>query len=215
MKMNKDPSQHQYRIHVTLVILSLVVLLWSAVNPYKYLFWFFLTIPPLLLEGSLILTYRHFRFSTLVYIVVFLHVILLLVGAKYTYTNVPAAVYISDLFGASRVHFDRLGHFMQGITPAMMGKELLVRRGYITKTFMSYYIVMSIALAFSAFYELLEFMVTVVTKLSPSIILAPQGDVWDTHWDMIWAIIGAAFALTVLAKTHDKQIESLPKRKHK
>ena len=119
---------------------------------------------------------------------------------------------LTEIFDLSRNHFDRLGHFFQGLTPALMAKEMLLRLGYLKRNKMFYFIIICISLAISAFYELLEFSFAKITNLPASFVLATQGDPWDTQWDMVMALCGAITALVVLGHLHNKYIKWMNKK---
>ncbi len=197
--------------HIMLLKLCFLVYIWSAINPNSYLVWFLNSIPTLMLVSIVLLTYKKFTFSTFVYFMIFIHVTILLTGAKYSYQLNPLFDKFTEIFNFSRNHFDRVGHFAQGLTPALMAKELLLRMGYIKRSKMFYFIVMCIALAVSASYELLEFSFAMLSGYPIDFVLAYQGDVWDTQWDMIMALCGAGTALVVLGPLHDKYIKKMDK----
>lgn len=205
----KEKDEHQK--HLILFGLSLLVYIWSGINPNSYLVWFLNSIPTIILFSIVLFTYKKFTFSTFVYFVIFVHITILLIGAKYSYQCNPLFDKLTEIFNFSRNHFDRVGHFAQGFTPAIMGKELLLRKGYIKRSKMFYFIIMCISLAISAFYELLEFSFAKITGYPVSFVLAFQGDQWDTQWDMILAICGALTALIIFGRLHDKYIQKTDK----
>ncbi|MEA3422400.1 MAG: DUF2238 domain-containing protein [Bacillota bacterium] len=197
--------------HIMLLIMSFLIYIWSAINPNSYLVWFLNTIPTLMLVSIVILTYKKFTFSTFVYFIIFIHVTILLIGAKYSYQLNPFFDKLTEIFDFSRNHYDRVGHFAQGLTPALMAKELLLRMGYMKRSKMFYFIIMCIALAISASYELFEFLFAKISNYPIEFVLAYQGDVWDTQWDMIMALSGALTGLIILGPLHDKYIKRMDK----
>lgn len=197
------------RSHKLMLLIFFIVLIWSAIEPYSFLTWLLEALPAIIMVLVLALTYRRFKFSTFVYLVVLTHTIILLMGSKYTYERNPFFDYLMQNFDLNRNYFDRVGHFAQGFTPAVMAKELLLRKGYLKRSKMFYYIVISMVLAISAAYELVEFAASRISGVPGYIVLSYQGDEWDTQWDMIMALLGASIALTVFGKTHDKNINSL------
>lgn len=197
--------------HIMLLIMSFLVYILSAINPNSYLVWFLNTIPTLMLVSIVILTYKKFTFSTFVYFIIFIHVTILLIGAKYSYQLNPFFDKLTEIFDFSRNHYDRVGHFAQGLTPALMAKELLLRMGYMKRSKMFYFIIMCIALAISASYELFEFLFAKISNYPIEFVLAYQGDVWDTQWDMIMALSGALTGLIILGPLHDKYIKRMDK----
>ena len=210
MKSNINPKRN----HIILLLLSLLIYTWSAINPYDRQSWFLLSLPGVLLITGLILTYRRFTFSTFVYVVVFLHLIILFVGAKYTYTENPLFNTLIDLFNFERNDFDRVGHFAQGFTPALMAREVLSRKENMKHNLMFLYFILSASMGVSAMYELCEYSVSFVTNIPGDVILGLQGDVFDTHKDILMALIGALTAMIFFGKYQDKRpINKIPHNK--
>lgn len=197
------------RSHKFMLLIFFMVLIWSAIKPYSFLTWILEALPAIIMVLVLALTYKRFKFSTFVYLVVLIHTIILLIGSKYTYERNPFFDYLMQRLDLNRNYFDRVGHFAQGFTPAVMAKELLLRKGYLKRSKMFYYIVISIVLAVSAAYELIEFAASRISGVPGYMVLSYQGDEWDTQWDMVMALLGAVTALTVFGKTHDKSIDIL------
>lgn len=195
------------RIHSGLFILFLTALIASAINPLNQLFWFGQAVPAILIVSVLAGTYRKFSFTTFVYVVVFLHMLILLVGAHYTYSENPFFNFLKDEWGLRRNYFDRIGHFAQGFSPAFLTKEFLARGGYVKKGRMLSFIVIVMCLGYSAFYELLEFTMALVLGIPPEIVMGFQGDVWDSLWDMVMALIGALVAICIFGSVHDKRMD--------
>ena len=193
--------------HKLMLLVFLAVFIWSAIKPFSYITWLPLAVPTLIFGIPILLTYKKFKFSTFVYLVILIHAIIVLIGAKYTYTFNPLFDYLMRQFDLNRNYYDRLGHFAQGFTPALMAKEILLRKGYLKKSKMFYYIVFSIVLALSATFELAEFAVSKLSGMSQDFVLSLQGDKWDTQWDMIMALLGATAALTLFKKAHDKSMK--------
>ncbi|OLS03075.1 DUF2238 domain-containing protein [Tissierella creatinophila] len=197
------------RSHKFMLLIFFMVLIWSAIKPYSFLTWILEALPAIIMVLVLALTYKRFKFSTFVYLVVLIQTIILLIGSKYTYERNPFFDYLMQRLDLNRNYFDRVGHFAQGFTPAVMAKELLLRKGYLKRSKMFYYIVISIVLAVSAAYELLEFVASRISGVPGYMVLSYQGDEWDTQWDMVMALLGAVTALMVFGKTHDKSIDIL------
>ena len=158
--------------------------------------------------GLLAFTYTSFRLTSLLYVLILLHCIVLIVGGHYTYAEVPL---FDGLFGAQRNNYDKLGHFFQGFVPALIAREILIRKRVVNGKWWLSLFVISIALAFSAFYELIEWWVALLSGAGAEAFLGTQGYIWDTQSDMAMALIGAIFALILLSKYHDKQIENTVK----
>jgi len=186
------------------------VLLWSAIHPKEYFTWFLEVVPALAGFVLIALTYKKFPLTPLLYFLILMHMIILMVGGHYTYAEVPLFDTIRDLLGQSRNNFDKVGHFAQGFVPAILAREILIRKKVLCKRGMWLgYIVVSIVLAFSAFYELVEWWVALGTGEDATAFLGTQGYVWDTQSDMMYALIGAIVALLTLSHIHDRQIARL------
>ena len=183
-----------------------VALLWSGVGPHDRFTWFLEVAPVLIGVPVLIAIYRRFRFTSLAYTLIAIHAIILIVGGHYTYAEVPLGYWLQDWFGFSRNHYDRIGHLAQGFIPAIVVREILIRRSPLRRSRWLPFVVVSIALAFSALYELIEWWTAVATGEAADAFLGTQGDVWDTQWDMMLALIGAILALLMLSRLHDRQL---------
>lgn len=185
-------------------------LLWSGVNPKDTFTWFLEVVPALIGFVLIILTYKKFPLTPLLYTLILIHMIVLMVGGHYTYAEVPLFDTIKDLLHQTRNNYDKVGHFMQGFMPAILAREILIRKHIVTasKLWLNY-IILSIVLAFSAFYELIEWWVALATRDDAEAFLGTQGYVWDTQSDMMFALIGGSIALLFLSRFHDTQIKSL------
>ncbi len=153
-------------------------------------------------------TYGRFRFSRLAYGMMWMHAVVLLIGAHYTYAEVPLFNWIRDTFELARNHYDRIGHLAQGFFPAIVAREILLRRSPLRPGKWLFFLVVTVCLSISAFYEMLEWWVAVATGDSATAFLATQGDVWDTQWDMFLALCGAIAAQLLLARRHDRSLEA-------
>lgn len=196
-------------IHASLLIAVLAVVAWSAVRPHDYFTWFLEALPALIGITILAATYRRFRFTTLVYGLIAFHAIVLMVGGHYTYAEMPLFNWIRDHYGLQRNDYDRLGHFTQGFVPAIVAREVLLRTTALKRGKMLVYIILSICLAISALYELCEWRAAVAFGSAADAFLGSQVDVWDTQWDMAWALIGASVALLTLSRAHDRALSKL------
>lgn len=152
----------------------------------------------------LISTYRSFPLTSLLYRLLLIHALILMLGGHYTYARVPAGFWIQEIFNLGRNHYDRLGHFAQGFVPAILAREILLRRSPLVPGKWLFFIVVSICLAFSAFYKLIEWCTAMIEGEAAEAFLGTQGDVWDTQWDMFLALIGSIMAQLILSKSHDK-----------
>ena len=189
-----------------------LVLLWSAYHPHDRFTWFLEVAPVLIAFPILYVTRHRFPLTRLTYVLLALHAVILMVGGKYTYAEVPLGYWLQDALGFSRNHYDRIGHFAQGFVPAILAREILVRTSPLRGSRWLPFVVVSICLAFSAFYELVEFWTALATGGAAEAFLGTQGDVWDTQWDMMMALIGAVAALALLSKAHDRQLARLAAR---
>jgi putative membrane protein len=185
------------------------VLIWSAINPHDYPTWILETLPALIALLVMAMTRRTFPLTPLLYVLVLLHSILLMVGAHYTYAEVPLFDSISEMLGHSRNNFDKLGHFMQGFVPAIAAREILIRKEVVNGRSWLNVIVVAVCLAFSAFYELLEWLTAEIMGGGADAFLGTQGYVWDTQSDMAFALLGAIAALVLLGRMHDAQLARL------
>jgi putative membrane protein len=191
------------------LVLVLVVLAWSGIGPKDRFTWFLEVAPVLIALPALFLTYRHFPFTPLVYGLMALHGVILMVGGHYTYAEMPLFNWIRDMFELSRNHYDRVGHVAQGFIPAMVAREILLRRSPLRPGKWLFFLVTSVCLAISAFYEFIEWWVAVASGDEAVAFLATQGDVWDTQWDMFLALLGALSSQLLLGRRHDRQLARL------
>lgn len=194
---------------IILLVLFVIAYIISAIRPLDRLAWIGQMTPAVLLVLLLVVTYRKFRFSTCVYVMAFLHALLLLYGAHYTYSQNPLFNQWKEQFGWERNYFDRVGHFAQGFVPAFLAKEFLLRGSYVKKGKLLMLIVILSCLGFSAAYELSEFAVVKIMDVPADTVMGTQGDAFDSLWDMIWALIGASLAVFVFGPFHDSQIEQM------
>jgi len=186
----------------------IVSFVWSAINPKDHFTWFLEVAPALIGFMLLILTYKKFPLTPLLYTLILIHMIILMVGGHYTYAEVPLFDWIKEVLDQGRNNYDKVGHLAQGFTPAILARELLLRKQIVqgSKIWLNY-IILSIILAFSAFYELIEWWVALGTGEDAEAFLGTQGYVWDTQSDMMYALIGGILALILLSRLHDKQLK--------
>ena len=191
---------------LALVGIVVLVLAWSGVGPHDRFTWFLEVAPVLIGLPILIAIYRGFRFTSLAYTLIAIHAVILIVGGHYTYAEVPLGYWLEEWLGFSRNHYDRIGHLAQGFIPAIVVREILIRRSPLRRSRWLPFVVISICLAVSALYELIEWWTAVATGEAAEAFLGTQGDVWDTQWDMMLALIGAILALLMLSRLHDRQL---------
>ncbi|MBN1457402.1 MAG: DUF2238 domain-containing protein, partial [Sedimentisphaerales bacterium] len=175
------------RLNISLIIILAIVFVWSVTRPNDMFTWFLEMMPIPLGLIVLAATYRKFRLTPLAYVLIWIHAVILLVGAHYTYAQVPLFDWIRDAFDLSRNHYDRLGHFAQGFIPAVLAREVLLRTSPLRKGKWLFFIVVCVCLSISACYELIEWLVAVFTGTAAEAFLGTQGDQWDTQIDMALA----------------------------
>ena len=187
-----------------------VVLVWSGVAPRERATWWLESAPVLIGIPLLLATRRRFPLTPLAYWLIWGHAIILLIGGHYTYAEVPLFNWLRDGWGMARNHYDRVGHFAQGFVPAVLAREILLRKGVLRPGGWLFFLVACVCLAISALYELIEWWTALLTSPETgSAFLGTQGDVWDTQWDMFLALVGAVCALTFLSRVHARQLRRL------
>ncbi|WP_040279478.1 DUF2238 domain-containing protein [Psychroserpens damuponensis] len=193
----------------TLLILIIVLLIWSAIKPFEYFTWCLEVSPAVIGVLVLMFTFKKFRFTNVVYVLIFFHCVILIIGGHYTYAEVPLFDWIQETFNHSRNNYDKLGHFAQGFVPAMITREVLLRKNVVNSNSWLNFIVVCIAMAISVTYEFIEWAVSLSTGEGGDSFLGTQGYIWDTQSDILFATIGAILALIFFGKYHTLQIEKL------
>lgn len=186
-----------------------LVLIWSGINPKDYFTWFLEVFPALIGLGVMAATYKSFRFTPLTYFLILVHSIILMVGGHYTYAEVPLFDWIRDAFNMTRNNYDKIGHLAQGFIPAIIAREILLRKEIVSGKGWLAFIVVCICLAISAFYELIEWGAALLSGEAAEAFLGTQGYIWDTQSDMAIALLGSILALVLLSKAHDSQIQRI------
>ncbi len=194
---------------LALIAAALVV---SGIDPYDRATWVMEVFPVVIGVPVLIAFSPRFRFTPLVYRLVFIHALILIIGGHYTYARVPIGFWVQDLFDLGRNHYDRLGHLAQGFIPAILVREVLIRTSPLKPGKWLFFLVTSVCLAFSACYEFIEWWAALIGGEGAHEFLGTQGDVWDTQWDMFLAFIGAMLSQILLSRMHDGQLEDLSHR---
>jgi putative membrane protein len=184
-------------------------LLWSAINPKDYLTWLLETAPALIALIVLFMTRQKFRLTDLAYNLILIHSLILMVGAHYTYAEVPLFDWLQDALNLERNNYDKVGHLAQGFVPAIIAREILIRNHVLLNLKWLNFFIVCICLAISAVYELLEWCVALVSSEAAEAFLGTQGDHWDTQSDMAFALLGAILALALLSSIHDRHIAKL------
>jgi putative membrane protein len=191
---------------IVLLLLGAIALVVSGIGPADRTTWWLEIFPILIAVPVLLATRRRFPLTPLVYRLIFVHALILMLGGHYTYAKVPLGFWMQDVFGFARNHYDRIGHFAQGFVPAIVAREILLRRSPLTRGRWLFTIVTALCLAISACYEFVEWWAAVIGGSGADAFLGTQGDVWDTQWDMFLAFIGAMTAQLVLSRVHDRQL---------
>lgn len=198
-----SPPRRELALYGAIAGLALVV---SGISPTDRLTWFMEVIWVIAALPLIAATWRRFPLTRLLVVLILLHMLVLIVGGHYTYAQVPAGFWVQDLLDLERNHYDRLGHFVQGFVPAILARELLLRLTPLRRGGWLNYLVLAACLSFSAFFEMIEWWAALVFGGAADAFLATQGDVWDTQWDMFLALVGAATALLLLGRLHDRQL---------
>ena len=195
-------------------VLLLGLLALSGAHPYDRLTWLLEVLPIIVVLPLLWFTRTRYPLTALLYAAIFLHAVVLMTGGAYTYARVPVGFYLADLFDLSRNPYDKIGHFFQGLVPALAVREILLRGAYVRGRRMLAFIVVCVVLAISATYELIEWGAALALGQGADEFLGTQGDVWDTQSDMFCALLGAITALLVFARLHDRQLQNLTTKRN-
>jgi putative membrane protein len=193
----------------TWLVLFFSVLIWSGINPKDYLTWILETAPAIIAFIVLMATRQRFQLTGLAYGLILVLSLILMIGGHYTYAEVPLFEWFKDVFNLERNNYDKVGHFAQGFVPAIIAREIIIRNHVLNNSNWLNFFVICICLAISAFYELIEWCVALVSKEAAEAFLGTQGYIWDTQSDMAYALLGAVVALVTLKHTHDRQISQL------
>ncbi|MFT6558825.1 DUF2238 domain-containing protein [Sneathiella sp.] len=188
------------------------VLIWSGINPKDYFTWFLEVLPAIIGLGLLAATRKRFPLTPLLYFLILVHAVILMVGGHYTYAEVPLFDVIRDLMESDRNNYDKVGHLAQGFVPAIIAREILIRLSVVKTPEWRTLFIISICLAFSAFYELIEWWAALLSGEAAEAFLGTQGYVWDTQSDMALALLGSILALILLPRLHDRQLSDLQEK---
>jgi len=200
------------RIPIALLISFIALLAWSGAFPHDRVTWVLEVAPAVVAAILLCATYRRFKFTGLVYFCIWLHALILIQGAHYTYAREPLFSWIRDTFHLARNHYDRLGHLAQGFFPALVVRELLLRTSPLLPGKWLFTLVTCACLAVSAFYEMIEWWAAEISDEAASAFVGAQGDVWDAQWDMFLALVGAMLAQVLFGRVHDRQLARLERK---
>ena len=197
------------RYPLALLAITIVLLAISGYKPYEIATWWMEVAPVIVAIPILLATYKRFPLTPLVYTLIFVHACILILGGHYTYARVPLGFWVQDIFGFARNHYDRLGHLAQGFIPAIIAREILLRRTPLRQGGWLFFLVCCVCLAISAVYEFIEWWAALIGGEGATEFLGTQGDVWDTQWDMLMALIGSIVAQVTLAGLHARQLVRL------
>jgi len=197
-------------LHLALLSLWTLALATSAYHSYDSFTWILEVFPAVIGIGLLIVTYRRFRLTNLLYVLIFVHSLILMLGGHYSYARVPLGFWMEGMFGFTRNNYDRIGHFAQGFVPAMIARELFLRHRVIRRGPWMVTVIILICLGISAMYELFEWRTSLLSGSAADAFLGTQGDPWDTQEDMFMAGVGASIALLLLSRVHDIALTRLP-----
>jgi putative membrane protein len=207
--MKAETPDASRRALVAVTVIWLAALIASGIAPRDRLTWWMEVAPVLIALPLLLATCRAFPFTTLAYALVCIHGLILILGGAYTYAHVPAGFWVQEWLGLARNPYDRLGHLAQGFIPAIVAREILVRRFALVPGKFLFFITLCVCLAISAFYELIEWWAALALGQGADEFLGTQGDQWDTQWDMFLALVGAAVSLSLFSRWHDRQVASM------
>jgi len=203
-----DPARPRHALPLVLLLLTAAVFVWSGVRPHDRFTWVLETFPAIIGVPLLVVLYlRGVRLTPVVYVLVALHAMILMVGGKYTYAEVPPFNWLRDALHLSRNHYDRVGHFAQGFVPAMVAREILLRTSPLRPGKWLFFLAVCVCGALSACYELVEWAVAVMSGSASDAFLGTQGDPWDTQKDMALAFVGAITAQVLLSRVQDRQLQ--------
>jgi len=204
-----DSSTERRPLLLALLAATVIALVVSGWRPYDRLTWLMEVLPVLVALPLLVVTRERYPLTTLLYVLVFLHGLVLIGGGAYTYARVPAGAWVQEWLGLARNPYDKLGHFVQGFVPALIAREILLRGDFVRGRRMAAFLCVCVALAISAVYELIEWWAALSLGQGADEFLGTQGDEWDTQSDMFMALIGATVALATLSRVHDRQLQQL------
>ena len=196
--------------HFFLLIIVLAFWIWSGIEPHDTrLTWILETFPVMIALPIILLTYKRFPLTSLAYTLIAIHTVILMLGGHYSYAKVPLGFWMEDWFGWTRNNYDKIGHFMQGFGPAIYTREILARTSPLKRGKWLGFISVAVPLAFSALYEIIEWLASLSNPADTEAFLGTQGYIWDTQTDMFWCLIGSIVALVLLTKLHNKYLSKI------
>jgi len=208
------PSMHvrSFRILLSVSLSLIVLLVVTGIRPFDHTTWVLEVFPVIIALPVMWATYRRFPLTNILYALIFVHALVLIVGGTYSYARVPFGFQLADALKLSRNPYDKIGHFFQGLVPALVAREVLIRGQFVRGRKMLAFLVVCVVMAISALYELVEWATALVLGQGADEFLGTQGDPWDTQSDMFFALVGAVTALLFLARVHDRQLKNMPGR---
>jgi len=205
--MNEKNYMSSEKYHITLLTIVLIFWAWSGIGLHDTrLTWVLETAPIMIALPIILFTYKRFPLTNLTYTLIAIHAVILMFGGHYSYAKVPLGFWMEEWFGWTRNNYDKIGHFMQGFGPAIYAREIIARTSSLKRGKMLGFVSICVPLAFSALYEIFEWVVSFTNPADTEAFLGTQGDIWDTQTDMLWCLIGAIVALIVLTKLHNKYL---------
>ncbi len=198
-------------LNATLAAVVIAALVISGIAPFDRATWMMEVAPVLIALPLMIATRQSYPLTTLLTVLIAIHALVLIAGGAYTYARVPLGFWLQDLLGTVRNPYDKIGHLLQGLVPAMVAREILIRGGYVVGRRMTGLVCICIAMAISASYELIEWAAALAMGQGADEFLGTQGDPWDTQSDMFMALIGSSTAIALLSGWHDRQLAKLSK----
>lgn len=192
--------------HIFLLVSLAVIFVWSGYEPRDRFTWFLEVLPAILGLAVLFYTFGRFQFSNIVYVLVWIHCVILMVGGKYTYGQNPLFEYFKEIFGWTRNNYDKLGHIIQGVSPALISREIFIRREVVNGKRWTFFLAVAVPLAFAALYEIFEWLMAVINGEKTEAFLGTQGYFWDTQTDLFYCMIASIAALLLLSKWHDAEL---------
>jgi putative membrane protein len=196
-------------LHLALLVNLAAVFAWSGYEPRDRFTWFLEVVPAIIGLAILLYTYPRFQFTTMVYVLVWIHCAVLMIGGKYTYAANPLFEYLEDVFGWTRNNHDKLGHVMQGVSPALICRELFIRRNVVNGKKWIFFLSVAVPLAFAGLYEIFEWLMAVINGEKAEAFLGTQGYFWDTQTDLFFCLIASIFTLLLFALWHDREITKI------
>jgi putative membrane protein len=208
----RNDKEHKFmqksdKILISYIVIFFMALIWSGIKPYDRFTWYLEVAPAIAAFVILTLTFKKFRFSNFSYFIILVHTIILMIGGHWTYAEVPLFNWLRDIFDMARNNYDRVGHFFQGFGPALVLREIVIRKNVFNgRKWLSAFIIMAVQ-GGSAIYEIFEAGTAIITGTAATAFLGTQGDVWDTQWDMFMCLAGATIAIVLFSKLQDRYLK--------